>query len=413
MDRRESLTMSLDAIRSHRLRSGLTTLGVVIGVAAVITFVTLGASLQVGLLGDVGGESASNVFVWSQPADTTGPPGLGAQPVFTDADVRSLERLDGVREVIPRGTVALSGVTHDGDTVGLRTATAYGRGYFAPADFREGRAVQQGEPEAVLNPAAAAMFDPELAAGDVVTLTLADGRTVEVRVAGVLDRSNAQDPFEGLGGGPRVYLPTDPFYERVGAASPAADAGRVYPSVFVVADDQRVVEDVRTRVSTYLETESEARAYLPPDVEFVARTNDELLDQVRAVLDTLTAFVTGVAVISLVVGAIGIANVMLVSVTERTREIGIMKAVGARDREVLGLFLGEAAVLGLVGAVLGTALGLAGGYLGTAYVDLPFVVPWEWGVVAVASGVLVGVLAGLYPAWNAARTDPIEALRHE
>jgi putative ABC transport system permease protein len=100
-------------------------------------------------------------------------------------------------------------------------------------------------------------------------------------------------------------------------------------------------------------------------------------------------------------------------VTERTREIGIMKAVGAQNRDVLGLFLVESVILGVIGSVLGIGLGVAGAALATTLLEFGLVLPFAWFAVAVAVGVLVGVFAGLYPAWRAARTDPIEALRYE
>jgi len=134
---------------------------------------------------------------------------------------------------------------------------------------------------------------------------------------------------------------------------------------------------------------------------------------VASVIERITRFVTGVAVIGLVVGAIGIANIMLVSVTERTREIGVMKAVGARNRDVLVLFLVEAGLLGTIGAVLALPVGLVVGYAATRYAEVTFALAPTWMVTAVAVGVVVGVVAGLYPAWRAARVDPIDALRYE
>ncbi|MFC7115131.1 ABC transporter permease [Natronoarchaeum sp. GCM10025703] len=143
------------------------------------------------------------------------------------------------------------------------------------------------------------------------------------------------------------------------------------------------------------------------------QTNEQFVEQIQNVLNTFTGFITGIAVISLVVGAIGIANIMLVSVTERTREIGIMKAVGFQNRDILQLFLVEAVILGLIGSVVGILVGILGGYAVTRVLDLPFTFPLEWAVIAVVVGIVVGVVAGLYPAWDGARTDPIEALRYE
>jgi putative ABC transport system permease protein len=170
---------------------------------------------------------------------------------------------------------------------------------------------------------------------------------------------------------------------------------------------------VQDRVRAYLQTDSDARDLKPENYAFRVQTIEDLVDQIRSLLDTFTAFVTGVAVISLLVGSIGIANIMLVSVTERTREIGIMKAVGAQNTDVLQLFLVEAVVLGVVGAVAGIVLGVVGAVAATAYVGLPLSFPVEWAGIAVAVGILVGAAAGLYPAWSAARTDPIDALRYE
>jgi putative ABC transport system permease protein len=421
MEIAESLRMALRAVRSHPLRSSLTTLGVVIGVAAVIVFVTLGTSLQVEIVQQVSGDRAAEITVWSGPGDQGGPPSANAQPVFPDEDLRALRNVSGVEAVVPQGQVPVTSLRSPNDTVALRAATATTPAYF-DGRIADGRSFRQGEREVVLNPAAASSFDPNVSVGDRLRLTLGSGEHVDVTVVGITEPSAAG--LFGFTPPPQAFLPTDPFYAASGGSvgiDPVTglptgggdDRSTAYPLVTVRASDPAAVNDVEERVTDYLRTDAAARGRLPDGYRFFVRTNQELVSQVREVLDTLTAFVTGIAIISLVVGIIGIANVMLVSVTERTREIGIMKAVGAQNRDVLELFLVEAVVLGVVGAALGALVGVAGGWVATEYVGLPLVFPPEWAAIAVAVGIVVGAIAGLYPAWRAARTDPIEALRYE
>lgn len=143
------------------------------------------------------------------------------------------------------------------------------------------------------------------------------------------------------------------------------------------------------------------------------QTMDDAIDQVAGIVDQLTVFIGGIAAISLVVGWIGIANIMIVSVTERTSEISVMKTVGARKRDVVQLFLLESVILGAIGAIFGVAAGIGLGYLAVSMLGWPMVYPVGWIAIAVAVGVGVGILSGLYPAWWAASVDPIEALRRE
>jgi len=414
MEFAQSLRLSWRSIKSHKLRSTLTTLGVIIGVAAVITFVTLGTSLRADVLGQVGADRTPNVYVWAGPEGQEGGPGAGAQPVFTGGDVDALRNVSGVESVIPRGVVPTAALSAGGETVAQRQVVATSPSYFDDGGFARGRSFREGSREVVLNEQAADLFEPSVEVGQNVTLRLASGDSIDAEVVGLLNGSSGGGAFEGLGGSqPLVFVPTDPFYRTTIESPTTGESQRVYPTLTVVAEDFGTVPQVKTGVQSYLENRSDAARLVPGNYAFSVETDQDLVDQIEELLTTLTNFITGIAVISLVVGSIGIANIMLVSVTERTKEIGIMKSVGAQNRDILQLFLLEAVLLGLFGALLGIPAGIGGAYAAAEYIGLSLVLPYEWFAIAVAVGIGVGVVAGLYPAWSAAKTDPIDALRYE
>ncbi|WP_254535956.1 ABC transporter permease [Halomarina litorea] len=406
----ESVRFAWRDLRGHPLRSALTALGVVIGVATVIALVTLSASLQAGLVGDITTDAAT-VNVWAGPAAGADTPGSGTRPVFTDSDVRALAAIEGVADVTPRASTGLGTVEVGGRTIAGRGAVAVEAAYFDPGDVQRGRAFHDGAPELVVNPAGLALLGEGVDVGDTVRITRSE-ETIEATIVGVLHGSDAQDPFDGLGEKPRIYVPMDPFYERT-VALPDGTRERAYPILFVRGTDPAATDAIAERALTVLEAESDASTLLPEGYVFEAQTNAQFLDLLLELVRTLTGFVLGVAVVSLGVGSIGIANVVLASVSERTHEIGIMKAIGARERDVLLLFLVESVTLGTLGAVAGALVGLATGVVAATLIDLPVVVPWEWVGLALGMGVVVGVVAGLYPAWSAGRVDPVVALRSE
>ena len=415
MDGRETLRMAIRSIRSHRLRSALTVVGVVIGIASVVTFATVGASVEADIVSEVGTSSASNVYVLPTPAsegDDDGP-GFGgvAQPVFTENDVERLGEIAGVRQVLPRGNVRVNALEHANDTVSRNQITATTPASFPQDAVVAGRAFRSGSQEVVVSQAATQAFEGNLSVGETLSVTRANGERTQVEVVGVVNRTAGQLPFASFAGQPRFYVPVDPFYQRTLESPSVGVNQRAYPQVTVVADPAQV-NTVRERVEGYLGG-SDAAELKPDSVELSAQTSGDFVEEIQEIVGQVTRFVTAIAVIALVVAAIGIANIMLVSVAERTREIGIMKAVGAQNRDVMGMFLTEATVLGGIGAVVGLPLGVAVSYGATVYAEVAFTPAYVWFAIAVGVGIMVGVVAGLYPAWRAASVDPIDALRYE
>lgn len=410
MDGSDGLRMAVRSLRGHRLRSALTVVGIVIGIAAVVTFVTFGASLKADVVGQIDSSTANNIYLISAPSGDEGFP-ESPQPVFTEHDVSEIGGIQGTERVVPQGTIRTSALSFGNDTIARQRMTVTTPAAFGGVEFVEGRAFRSETNELVVNGQARNVFDRRLRVNDTVTVQRRSNETVETTVVGVVNRTASQLPFQTFAGQPRFYLPTEPHYDGVVESPNLGVNQRAYPQVTVVADPSELT-GTKSSIETYLNA-SDAQQLKPATYEISARTGGDIADSLEDLIDRLTRFVTGLAVISLVVGAVGIANIMLVSVTERTREIGVMKAVGARNRDVLLIFLAESAILGAVGSILAVPLGIAGGWVATSYADIGLTLVPFWFGVAVLVGVLVGVVAGLYPAWRAAKVDPIEALRRE
>jgi putative ABC transport system permease protein len=375
----ESFYLAWRAIRGHRLRSTLTTLGVVIGVAAVILFVTLGASLQAAIVQEIRGEQEPSLTVIAAPQDA----GLqallqGGSPVFTESDVKRIRAIPGVTAVSPHDPIT---------TGGIATQTIVYSDTFDPppavrAFFPINRTVR---------------FDSRK-----VNVRLPSNTSIPATVSGRIDITSING---------RVRVSVIAHFAPTTGQLRSTDQHR-YSRLTVEAASYQQLPEVRRRTKRFLQTSSDARRYMPESYEFVILSNEQLVKRVNDIVGTITSYIVGVALISWLVGSIGIVNIMIVSVTERTQSIGIMKAVGAKNRDVLQIFLVEAIILGVAGAALGTLVGGLGGVIATWWLDLPLVFRLRWVGFAVLSGIVVGAIAGVYPAWRAARTDPIEALRY-
>jgi len=401
----ESVRISWRAITGHKLRSSLTTLGIVIGVGSVIVFMVLGGGFEQNIINDIDDEDDPGMRVSTQQSA-----GFGVQfidsPIYTESDVEALESIDGVDFVAPEANLPAVQLIHDGErrTGGFLTQ-ALSEDRLDSGDIVAGEPFSGGD-EIVLTESTTEIVEGGLAVGDELSLTYEDGTTDTFTVSGITDQEPVGSRLPG------VYVSLDAHYETT-IETPDGDTERAYSSLIIAAESPGAVEDVKKEAVTYFEEESDAGQLKGEEQEIAVQTVDDAIEQVTDIVDQLTVFIGGIAAISLVVGSIGIANIMIVSVTERIREIGVMKAVGARKRDVIQLFLVESVILGAIGALLGVLVGLGFGYLGVTLIGWPMVVPTDWILIAVVIGVTVGVLSGLYPAWSGAKVDPIEALRHE
>ncbi len=402
----ESLRISWRAITGHKLRSSLTTIGVVIGIAAVIVFMVLGGGFEQNIIQDFEeDEGEPGMWVNTQHTGNTGFQFITA-PIYTETDVDYLESIDGVDFVGPEANLPASQLSiNDYRQTGGFGVQAADANSFSEDDIVAGELYADAD-EVVLTEQLVDLVEGNAGVGDEITISFDDGSTEEFAVSGIVDGA--------FGSGPdaTVFLSLEHHYDTT-IETPRGDEERAYSSLIIAAEDTSVVDEVQEQAIEYFETDSDAKELKQEDHEIAVQTIDDAVDQITDFVDQLTIFIGGIAGISLVVGSIGIANIMIVSVTERTREIGIMKAVGARKRDIVQLFIIESSVLGAVGALLGVLVGLGIGYLGVTLAGWPMAYPVNWIIIAVVVGCAVGILSGLYPAWRAAKVDPIDALRRE
>jgi putative ABC transport system permease protein len=391
----EAWRVAVAALQANRLRSLLTMLGVVIGVAAVVVLVAIGTGAKQEVEEQVEGLGSNLVIL------VPGRLEFGSAPTKSRLELGDADRIG--RAIGQPDGVAVS--LASGETV--------------RAGNREAFATVNGT-----NPAVPRVFVRPLARGDYLRESDVDTRR---RVA-VLGNALAANLFEGVDPlGRTVSIDGVRFrvigvFETVGSA---LGAGRDNEVHIPVTAAQRLFGD--TRVDAFAvkapttdgidEVSREALAVLAdryPDEEFSAVTQDQILGTVGRILGLLTTVLAAIAAISLLVGGVGVSNIMLVSVRERTREIGLRKAVGARQRDIGLQFLLEAVLLTTLGGVIGIALGVGGSLgLAAAIDQLPAVISWWSPVLAFGVSAAVGVFFGVVPARRAGRLDPVVALRME
>ncbi|MBK7074705.1 MAG: ABC transporter permease [Myxococcales bacterium] len=397
-----TLVMAVREVRRNTMRSILTGLGIVIGVAAVILMVTIGDSASRKVTIDIG-KLGSNLLIVMPGSERRGPIAATAPPL-TSADAAAIAAAaSAVGQVAPAASKSVLAVVgnHNHNTL----ATGSTNAYFGVRSY----AIARGR----------AFTDAELQAG---ALACVIGETVRRELFRNQDPLGATLRVDRLSctvvgvlvskgsatlGGDQDDLIVMPLLAVQRRLTGSTDLG----AVFVSAIDERST----TRAKTQIEQLLRQRRRIQPGQadDFMVQDMKEITKTLGTVTGILTALLAAIAAVSLLVGGIGIMNIMLVSVTERTREIGIRLSIGALGREVLFQFLVEAVVLSTLGGLIGLVAGLVGSALLCSALGLPFaIVPWVV-VLAVAFSVAVGVGFGYFPARRAAALDPIEALRHE
>jgi ABC-type antimicrobial peptide transport system permease subunit len=400
----ETIILALRAIRRNLLRSILTALGIIIGVAAVIALVTVGNGTTASV---VSGVSAlgGNVLTVRPGAAATGPGGTQATAKsFTAADVAAIvTQVTGARDVAPISAGKVTAIV--GSTNWSTTLTGTDNGYFGAAqrELLSGREftaseLRSGSAVCVIGETVRkALFGSLDPLGRAMRLETMPCEVIGLLVAkGSSGFGQDQDDL--------VLVPLRAYQRRIAGNT---DIG----SITVAARSDTTTAAVKRDIEELLRERRRIRTGMADDFNVFDMT------QVTATLSTITSALTGllaaVAGVSLVVGGIGIMNIMLVSVTERTREIGIRLAIGALRSQVLMQFLAEAVVLSLLGGLIGIVIGLALALGGVLLLKVPFVVDPVIIILAFGFSGVVGIVFGYFPARRAASLNPIEALRHE
>jgi len=402
MDFAEVIKVALEALRANKTRSGLTMLGIVIGVTSVILLVSIGSGLKTYITEQLESLGADSIYVFPGELgigggeERGGIPGAGvANSKFTFNHLKQIEReAKTVKAVMAyienNGAMRYKGKSHITQVVGvgvdypeIRSQKVVEGSFFSSSQYNSGKKV------AVLGQTVVdELFGEENPIGK--KFTISDQRYT---ILGILEEKGG---FAGVDIDDQVFIPAT-------TAMSQFDMENIMSFLVQSQDSDSIPETIE-------EVEAILLKSLDED-EFSVLDTESILSIISSILGVLTAALGGIAAISLIVGGIGIMNIMLVSVTERTREIGLRKAIGATPNNILVQFIIEAVVLSFVGGTIGILLGIGGAILIGRFFTTT-VTPWS---IALAFGVssLIGVIFGVAPAYKASKLNPIDALRYE
>jgi putative ABC transport system permease protein len=397
MESRELIRLSFTALRANKMRSILTMLGVIIGVFAVIMLVSLGSGLQKYITDQISGLGSNLIFVIPGRVGGARTPGGQSTNKLTLTDAKRLqERLRTIADVGPiiQSTTTVKYQNKSDKLVSVMGTTANYPQIIVNTLLNSGIFFDQAQEQAG---ARVAVIGPTVGTNLFIGINPIGQK---IAIAGnrytVIGIMKARGSVFGVDQDNAIVIPITAAQRQFGSSHVNA--------IYLSAKQPSLVNQVKTSANTIL------LKNLTED-DFTLQTQEQTLSTVTSIISALTVALGGIAAISLVVGGIGVMNIMLVSVTERTKEIGLRKALGARRKDILSQFLFEAIILCVAGGIIGIILGLGASYIISKFF-ISEVTPWSI-FLAFAFSVAVGIIFGMMPAIRASRLSPIEALRYE
>ncbi len=396
MDIQELIILSISALRRNLARTLLTMLGIIIGIGSVITIMSLGAGSTESIVSNISSYGA-NVLTVSPGKFKRGPGGGGGTfDTLTTQDAKDIENISNVRMV--------SRLVNGNKTITAKSESTSAQITGADANYEEiqntslvtGSFFDQSD---VLGASKDAVVGDEVieelfgedsedyVIGETIRI---DGRVFQV--VGVIQDSGS------------IIVPV--------TTAQTVILGQTYlNSISVYLENTDIVDQTTKDIENTLLISHDIENL--DDADFSVQNSQSFLDTISNVTGTMTAMLSGIAAISLVVGGIGIMNIMLVTVTERTKEIGLLKAIGAKDKDILSQFLIEALVLTILGGVIGILLGIAIAFAASSMMSIPFIIKTSSILISFGVSASIGMIFGYYPAQKAAKLNPIDALRYE
>lgn len=410
----ESLRLALEGLRANKMRAALTMLGIIIGIAAVIGILTVGDGLSSNITGTMSTLGASSITVTLRQTSSDAP-GITADDLITEEMISEMRsRYAADIEAVSLTENVGSGQARDGRLYANLSISGVNEEYFIANEVTllAGRLIKDRDMEGdrmvcvVSDKLVNNLFDGDVEAALGQDLSVEwGGERNRFRIVGIYEYEASAFTFSMASekdSSTSLYIPLSTAKQLAGS-----EDGFTNITVQAAADADGVIvaREVQDFLNRYYQRNDHYSIY--------ALSMESMIETVDDMMDTLSIAISVIAAISLLVGGIGVMNIMLVSVTERTREIGTRKALGATNADIRMQFVVESAVICLVGGVIGILLGAVMGYVGSYLLDSPALPTVGSIALAVGFSLAVGIFFGYYPANKAAKMDPIEALRYE